>query len=1589
LVLNYSDKKKNALISIQNSKLFFQNCSFNENVIHNAIFIESIFSFLNFSLCVISENKFYENSHFIDQNAFLIIEKSSILDNFFEKSLIFCVPSKETAYTKEIEFFLFIISSSNFLNNSANILIYLDGGLFEVFIIFIDLFIESNSFTNALLLIKEVNYLNFTHVVFKENFSKALIQIQNSDFLFIDKFSCVSNNKKIDKISKIKEFCKICGSCLNIDTFKYILFQNSQIKDCFSEITPPGLIMMNPDKKKGRMHIFQSIFAANSFESSQKDVFFGTATYFFNIEKILISNCFFYNNSIYLLKIKYGGPSIVSISQKGTLKIIDTIFERNRALRGSLSIEFIGSNLTVKNSTFIRLSQYDFSFSYQTSVLVIGRLSYLNVIKCIFENNQASSGLFYLSDKNLTTIMLDNIILIENFASFTPGIYIVSETMNKLIIWKNSLIVNHKFSHDSLLLYLYITTPIVQFEMLFLNNNITNNRFLPTNTAFRNMLCMWGYSNNITFRYENNSFMHNENIWVFFSIFGIKPILTVFVRQCLLFNNSAFAIFAADHAIISCFQTKIVNTSLMNGFLIRALSINLKLIEVFLENTTEIGESMIFISDSSMLMVVNVSVLNIDGQIELIKLDKMKYTFFYNVYFHDISCDNLIKIVNSIYNYFKYLFLISIKTRKIVKINTSYLKIRKIYLEKRDSKYIFYAEKDSFFNVSYLYEIAQKNHSENNGVLLIQDSSFFFTKTFMNLSRIILKNRQILSFSSNITISFSLFFSILSKEPLIFMEKGLLFLKNMTISYCSLFMNLEKAKIIIINSSFFNSIQINTIQKHHFIFNNSIHLFLIQSTFENISGFSSPLAIINSIPSNNFTIFRCKFKNLSSENSNGGTIFTSDLKLKIKDTIFYKNFAYVSGGALYLHCKIININLCFYQLENNSFVENKAKNSGGAYKWEYLKPIEKNNDFTQNLALNLNNFVSFFCKFGFELISIENDKEKILFSSFRENSTDMLILQNLSRLSKNFYLKFYPLDSINQILIQDDQFPINIFLYESNMMENGQFCNGRIFGKTSQLLDLGENAYIFNDVNIKSCPNSLVSLNFSYNFQYFPNEVYEIFNSLNEKRENGHYSVIIPFLTPSCQKGEIFNEKILFCESCKENYYSLSITDTKCYSCPLNAFCPGGEKIEVEVGFWRLKNSINIYECSKNLMNCLGGDPSLCAENYQGILCSECKLGLHKNYIGTCEDCPNFYLNIIANMVFYLFLMMVFTWALFYYKSRRLNKNKKNMLKFVIDYVHLLFLTQKYDLNPLKSSLEIYMFLRMSLWFSIDCFFSLIVTNEDFLLTNVLKFIAIYLSFLMICIAGKIVKKNRFSLKKMFFTLYYAIYPFFIMFSFENIYCESIEGTDVLKASTKINCSEKGFLLFLSLLYVPNIFLFILFIPTAYILKKYMKKYTKMKNNLQKYSIQSISLSTFLYKSNFFTHNFKEIIKEIVNFFEKITLMILQVYIYSENTKLLSVFATLLFFFLLQITFYEFSQKKYKTMYFYKKSIFIINVYFSIVLNFFYEQNLAIFLILIVASLKGSLYIIVLKDLFRKTRIVDNFRIKLKLKFNLKKKLKD
>ena len=102
---------------------------------------------------------------------------------------------------------------------------------------------------------------------------------------------------------------------------------------------------------------------------------------------------------------------------------------------------------------------------------------------------------------------------------------------------------------------------------------------------------------------------------------------------------------------------------------------------------------------------------------------------------------------------------------------------------------------------------------------------------------------------------------------------------------------------------------------------------------------------------------------------------------------------------------------CDYELINNIFEQNRALISGGGYYWEYSKPLEFKNIFIENTAeISRNNFGSYFCRLGFQFISVQNNFENILFDSAHSNSSNELFLNNIIVFNQSMFFKFYPLD---------------------------------------------------------------------------------------------------------------------------------------------------------------------------------------------------------------------------------------------------------------------------------------------------------------------------------------------------------------------------------------------------------------------------------------------------------------------------------------------------------------------------------------------------------------------------------------------------
>lgn len=85
----------------------------------------------------------------------------------------------------------------------------------------------------------------------------------------------------------------------------------------------------------------------------------------------------------------------------------------------------------------------------------------------------------------------------------------------------------------------------------------------------------------------------------------------------------------------------------------------------------------------------------------------------------------------------------------------------------------------------------------------------------------------------------------------------------------------------------------------------------------------------------------------------GGLSLINVAKVQITDTIFDKNYANNSGGAIYFSCSknfATNLDKCSLNIEGTRFINNLAQVEGGAIKWDFFEPTMINNEYQGNSA---------------------------------------------------------------------------------------------------------------------------------------------------------------------------------------------------------------------------------------------------------------------------------------------------------------------------------------------------------------------------------------------------------------------------------------------------------------------------------------------------------------------------------------------------------------------------------------------------------------------------------------------------------------
>ena len=342
------------------------------------------------------------------------------------------------------------------------------------------------------------------------------------------------------------------------------------------------------------------------------------------------------------------------------------------------------------------------------------------------------------------------------------------------------------------------------------------------------------------------------------------------------------------------------------------------------------------------------------------------------------------------------------------------------------------------------------------------------------------------------------------------------------------------------------------------------------------------------------------------EGYNGGALFLINGNVKISQTLFLKNNGTIGGSCHFDNLLDMTSEII---LHNNKFIENFAKESGGAYYWSSLLMKEEDTNFF------LNNRAVHGADYASQPISI-----------LSLNTSETLISGNILQSSMVFILKDY----YNQTCSSYSK-GYALLSYENN--EQSSLRKNIIGDKIAQIK---EGKLSFPSLQFIAPPNSTQSL-------------------LLLTEELLIKKIAFPFYFRPCLQNEIYLQDLNICYECPYGSFSLHTSDT-CHECPRNTECLGGDKIIINEGFWITPLDNNkkdlqlslIYKCDILKLSCKGADvhEDLCASGYEGPKCGSCLFSerdkYYKNFENICLSCaekPNIFLILLFSITVCLILM--------------------------------------------------------------------------------------------------------------------------------------------------------------------------------------------------------------------------------------------------------------------------------------------------------------------------------------------------------------
>ena len=594
----------------------------------------------------------------------------------------------------------------------------------------------------------------------------------------------------------------------------------------------------------------------------------------------------------------------------------------------------------------------------------------------------------------------------------------------------------------------------------------------------------------------------------------------------------------------------------------------------------------------------------------------------------------------------------------------------------------------------------------------------------------------------------------------------------------------------------------------------------------------------------------------------GGAILVKDSNVSITDSIFLNNSAQEGGAISFLWS---GSNQWSLNIIDVNFNENSASVSGGAIKYDSLRPHMDNNSFINNSAVYGPNIGSYPVRI-----------------KIKGTNTDQIILNNVgSGVDEDLNIEMALYDYDNQIFNLESTSTIEITPILSETLILGQTAANLKEGvakfETTQFIAEQGFSNIHYKLDCEAIDLETVRREFGSNY--------------NLK------DIIVNFRF--CKPGESITDNTW--SACSPGSYSLEWNSTKWETWVDNANWLGETQISLDEGYWRYsQNSTVAVECPnpdawKGGYSSDDNNPSPCAPGYKGFLWSNWDIVDGEKYERFAEfewsKCPDPALNIIRVLGLGL-LVVGFIAVLIIVNIRKMKESQTSVLmRMMTNYLQLTTVTLSFNMRFPDNLKEIFTPMQrigsssgtlLSFdWFQSQTELKLFAPSSPFLkafLTSLLPLIMLmFISIIFGILKGLFPQKFKNFKRNVIvsiITVLFLMYPTLTNTAFEMFQCIGIpdEGLRRVKIDSEIEWYSTEHILWWLYVATPMIIVWVIGCPLAAFIVLYKNRNRLYNEEFQKYFI-------VLYQG----FDDRRYYWEIVNTLRKIVVVIINVFLANYN----------------------------------------------------------------------------------------------------------